>query len=413
MHLPEDLEKICDPALLHRPDNLTVACYTFPHWHANPYNDRLYGPGWTEYEQMRGTRPWFAGHHQPRTPLLGELDERLPATWERYIDLAASSGIDVFIHDWYWFGGGPVFHEALEEGFLGASNRQRMRFAVLWTNHDWAIWFPTAGTYPEDEALRAWETSGLGGYEMGDPAPRHSFDVWRSLAYLVARYFHQPNYWHIDGEPVLPIWDFSRLANEFGLLGVNNLLDELRSFARKLGHKGIHFHAVCQDPAVIPFLKDLASMGVQSYGFYNSIANATAERPDAEELLDYGSLAADLASRLWERDAAISSLPFFVNLNPGCDNAPRVLERPRPTQPSRAIWPGTPIVINETPAAFEALVRSALAFLNRRSSANPILTIGCWNEWTEGHYLLPDTKHGFGMLRALARALEVEKKSLP
>jgi hypothetical protein len=108
---------------------------------------------------------------------------------------------------------------------------------------------------------------------------------------------------------------------------------------------------------------------------------------------------------LWERESTLSSLPFFVNLNPGCDNAPRVLERPRPAQPSRSKWPGTPIVVNETPAAFEALVRSALAFLNRHLSANPILTIGCWNEWTEGHYLLPDTRHGFGMLRALARVL--------
>ena len=409
LHLPEDLTKIYDPALLHRPPNLTVACYTFPHWHANPYNDRLYGPGWTEYIQMRGARPWFPGHHQPRTPLLGELDERLPSTWERYIDLASSSGIDVFIHDWYWLDGGPVFHEALEEGFLQARNRDKIRFAAMLTNHDWAIWFPTAGTFPEDLALRAWETSGRGGYEMGDPAPLHSADIWRSLTYLMSRYFHLPNYWRIEDEPVLPIWDIGRFVREFGLDGTRALLAQLSELAGRMGHKGIHFHAVCQDPGVIPYLDSLAQTGVKSYSFYNSIANATNERPDEEELIDFGVLAADLAARLWARDAQLSSLPFFPNLNPGCDNAPRVLERPRPDVPSRAKWPGTPIVINENPLAFEALVRAALGFLNSRGTANPILTMGCWNEWTEGHYLLPDTRHGFGMLRALARALEVEK----
>jgi hypothetical protein len=160
---------------------------------------------------------------------------------------------------------------------------------------------------------------------------------------------------------------------------------------------------------VIPFLGLLAECGFKSYSFYNSIANATAERPDEEELLDYGILAADLAARLWARDASLAPLPFFPNLNPGTDNAPRVLERPRPAQPSRAKWPGTPIVIDETPAAFEALVRAALGFINSTAPRYPILTIGCWNEWTEGHYLLPDTKHGFGMLRALARALEAGK----
>ncbi len=62
-------------------------------------------------------------------------------------------------------------------------------------------------------------------------------------------------------------------------------------------------------------------------------------------------------------------------------------------------------MINESPAAFAALVTAALAFLNRRPTVPPVLLIGCWNEWTEGHYLLPDTHHGYGMARALARAL--------
>jgi hypothetical protein len=68
-------------------------------------------------------------------------------------------------------------------------------------------------------------------------------------------------------------------------------------------------------------------------------------------------------------------------------------------------WPGTPILSGETPAAFEGLVRAGLAYLNQRPAIPPVLTIGRWNECTEGRYLLPDTKHGFGMLRSVARAL--------
>jgi hypothetical protein len=69
--------------------------------------------------------PWFAGHHRPRTPLPGELNEREPSTWERYIELARAAGMDVFLFDWYWFEGGPVFHEALKEGLLQAGKSAR------------------------------------------------------------------------------------------------------------------------------------------------------------------------------------------------------------------------------------------------------------------------------------------------
>jgi Glycosyltransferase WbsX len=47
-----------------------------------------------------------------------------------------------------------------------------------------------------------------------------------------------------------------------------------------------------------------------------------------------------------------------------------------------------------------------MTYLNQRPTLSPVLTIGYWNEWTEGHYLLPDTRHGYGMLRALERALK-------
>ena len=261
--LPDDLAKICSSKLFHRPENLTVACWTFPHWHANPFNDRLYGPGWTEYIQMRGCRPWFEGHHQPRTPLLGELDERLPSTWEKYIELARSGGIDVFVFDWYWFEGGPVFHEALEDGLLWARNLDEMRFSVMWTNHPWAIWFPTSGYFPQEDYLKEWETSGLGGYELTHQAPNGS-EVWRSLAYIIARYFHHPQYWRMNGEPFLAIWDAARLVGELGKDGVKRLLDELRSFGQKLGHPGIYFHAVVQEAGVLSLLPELENLGFQN-----------------------------------------------------------------------------------------------------------------------------------------------------
>ena len=70
--LPDDLETLAgDPALLKKPEGLTVAAYAFPNYHPSALHNKLYAQDWTEYNLIRSARPWFEGHQQPRTPLLG------------------------------------------------------------------------------------------------------------------------------------------------------------------------------------------------------------------------------------------------------------------------------------------------------------------------------------------------------
>jgi hypothetical protein len=354
---------------------------------------------------MRGSCPHFVGHHQPRTPLLGELDERDPATWDTYVPLARGAGIDVFIWDWYWYDDGPVLHEALEQGFLPSRASHDMRFAVMWTNHHWSRWFPTAGLDPTAAYPDVIEPGGVGAHERLSDGPVGVQDVWRSISYLIARYFHDPRYWRINDQPVLSIWDAALLRQTFGVEDTRALLDDLRAFARKLGHPGIHLHA---SQGGFAAAADFAAMGFDSYGLYTSIVAGADRRPDEDELPDYGVVAADVVHTVWPRVDALSPLPCFPCISPGWDDSPRHMTRTRDpgAQPSRKRWPGHTIVVNETPQAMEAFARAAFAYLNQRPHISPILLMGCWNEWTEGHYLLPDTRLGYGMLRALARALK-------
>lgn len=388
--LPDDLGRLVDLERTARPENLTVACYTFPHYHRSALNDHLYGPGWTEYVVMRGCRPWFPGHHQPRQPLLGELDEREPATWERYGALARRAGIDVFIWDWYWYRDGPALHEALDDGFLRASSSRSLSFAVMWTNHPWPIWYPTV------------HTDGSQSQPIVLDAPDEPATVWRSLSYAVARYFHLPTYWKLDGVPFLAIWEAQRLRDTFGIAGTRQLLAELRTFAHKLGHAGIHVHASGGSSEAYG---DLVAMGFDSYGGYNDVYLAAKRRPPGEELLDYGVVSASVVRTVWPELDARSPLPWFPSVSPGWDASPRHVMTPRARDANRSAWPASAIVVDETPAAFHALVRAGLAFATKDPDAPHVLTVACWNEWTEGHYLLPDTRLGYGMLEALARAL--------
>ena len=389
--LPDDLETLVgDPALLQKPEGMEIAAYVFPNYHASALHNKIYAPGWTEYNLIRSARPWFEGHQQPRTPLLGELDESLPSTWEVYNKLCKQSGIDVLLWDWYWYDGKPCLHEALEEGFLEAKNTNDVKFACMWTNHPWYILYPTK------------QTNGQNAYPPSFDAPDFSYEeAFRSLSYIVTRYFNQSNYWKIDGKPVICIWDARRLEQKLGQEGVQRLFTELREFARKQGHAGIHFH-------ITGFSSDnMKATGYNTVGSYNPLDWIAGRfQPNEIELPDYGIAAADVAYKLWPEHHRDFDIPYVPAIGAGWDSTPRYVKPSvRPSKGDRKAWPGCTIFVNESPAAFKAFVQSSFAYLNRHPEVPRFVTIACFNEWSEGHYLLPDNRFGYGMLNALGEAV--------
>ncbi|MFH1566419.1 MAG: glycoside hydrolase family 99-like domain-containing protein, partial [Gemmatimonadota bacterium] len=161
----------------------TVAIYC-PLWHNYDHASSWKGEGWCEWELLRRAPARFPGHHQPLVPEWGCFDESDPAWSAREIDLAADHGIDVFLVDWYWYSGVRIMEEALERGLLRAPNRQRLRFALMWANHDWADYFPPAFGKPWNWLL----------------PQRHSpADLERAMDYCAEHYFSRPEYWRLDG----------------------------------------------------------------------------------------------------------------------------------------------------------------------------------------------------------------------
>ncbi|WP_029903330.1 glycoside hydrolase family 99-like domain-containing protein [Prevotella sp. 10(H)] len=392
--LPDDLETLAGGTqYLKKPDGLTVASYVFPNYHASALHNKLYAPGWTEYNLIRSARPWFDGHQQPRTPLLGELDESLPSTWEVYNDLCKKSGVDVLIWDWYWYGGKPCLHEALENGFLEAKNTNDVKFACMWTNHPWYILYPTK------------KTDGQNAYPPSYDAPDFSYEeAFRSLTYIISRYCNLENYWKIDKKPVICIWDARRLEAKLSLDGVKKLFTDLREYARHLGHPDLHFHVTGFST------KNMAGAGYNTVGSYNPLDWIAGRfQPKDIELPDYGIAAADVAFKLWDEHRMEFDIPYIPSLGAGWDSTPRyIAPDQRPSKPNKDQWPGCTIFRNESPAAFKAFVMSSFSYLNKNPEIPRFITIACFNEWSEGHYLLPDNRFGYGMLNALGEALGKE-----
>ena len=115
-----------------------VAAYVWPAYQNEPRWAELgiFKDGKGEWQNVYEAVPKWEGHNQPLVPLWGYENEADSVAVARKIDAATAAGVNVFIYDWYWYGGRPFLEDALNKGFLGAANCERMKFYIMYANHD-------------------------------------------------------------------------------------------------------------------------------------------------------------------------------------------------------------------------------------------------------------------------------------
>lgn len=114
-----------------------VAAFFYPAYCSDDPRLRPFWPsGMGEWETVMTMQQRNPGHYWNRQPLWGYINEADPAVMEMEIDQATDHGVGVFIFDWYWFDGRPFMETSLCNGFLKAKNRNKMKFYLMWANHD-------------------------------------------------------------------------------------------------------------------------------------------------------------------------------------------------------------------------------------------------------------------------------------
>src|SRR5512133_431268 len=114
-----------------------VAAYIWPAYTGDEPRTRMFWPdGYGEWQTVRAATAKFPGHQWPRRPLWGYVNEADPRVMEMQIDAAADHGVNVFIYDWYWYDGRPFLENCLNDGYLKAKNNSRVKFYLMWANHD-------------------------------------------------------------------------------------------------------------------------------------------------------------------------------------------------------------------------------------------------------------------------------------
>lgn len=368
-------------------NKITVAAYYFPNYHTgDPRNELNMGKNWSEWELVKNAIPRFPGHQQPKVPLWRYVDEKDPEVMEMKINAAADNGIDCFIFDWYMYEDGPFLNRCIDEGFLKAQNTEKIKFAFMWANHDWLNIHPyTRGA--EQKMLYSGKVSPERFEEIGD--------------LLIRDYFTKSNYWKIDGKPYFSVYDVQKFVENFGSIEATKAaMKRLDEKAVKAELKGIHWNLVAWGNPVLP------------------VENPPSNTPELIRLLEFNSATSyvwihhtslpetqtdynwvrDRYFEHWEKAKSEYGVPYFPNVTMGWDSSPRCDLQ---SEWGNVGYPFMNIISNNTPENFKTALQMTKNKLLTDPDGPRILNINCWNEWTEGSYLEPDTINGMKYLEAV------------
>lgn len=361
-----------------------VAAYVYPGYAADDPRLRTFWPmGIGEWETVMNMQDRYPGHYWNRKPLWGYVNEADPAVMEMEIEEATNHGVNVFIFDWYWYDGRPFMETTLTNGFLKAPNVDKMKFYLMWANHDWSDFVDTR-LKNDGVVNNVWE----GGID------REEFE--KICKRNIEMFFKHPQYYKIDGKPVFMIYDIPEFISGMG--GYKEAADALKWFdkeVKKAGFPGLDLHITMWAPNLNysgvdagktdnpenEFVRKLGFTGGTHYQFAH-FTNADGEYLDA---LNH-------AQSEWNRITDNFDMTFYPHISIGWDNSPRTGH--------------SAVLKNNTPENFEKGLRMAKDFVDKHPGQAPLITINSWNEWTESSYLEPCTVNGYGYLDAVKRVFK-------
>jgi hypothetical protein len=362
-----------------------VAAYVWPSTLDDPMGrELLWSEGIGEWEIIKKGVPRFKGHYQPRVPLWGYEMADDPAAMEKKINAAADHGVNVFLFDWYWYDESP-FLESMVNSFVDAPNTDRMKFYLMWANHDVPGNLWNHFRYKTDSLIWQGEVD------------------WENYKVIVERvirkYFKQPNYYKIDGKPVFSIFSMDDLVNSFnGLEGTKKALDYLREEVKKAGFPGVYLQTIGwsrndepnlfrrgddQGKGVNEIVDQLGLNSVTTYTWMIAGLN--------EDYVQWAEQGLSLRKK-WD---ALMDIPYFPCVSIGWDNTPRY-----PKLGMESV-----VHIGNTPESFAAYLQEAKEYLRARPEMPQLIILNAWNEYVEGSYLEPDMKWGYGYLEAVKEVM--------
>lgn len=363
-----------------------IALY-FPQLHAIPENDKWWGKGFTDWNNIRRARPQFVGHYQPRIPLDGNYYDQSKLETIRYqASLAKKYGIYGFCHYHYWFDGKQLLETPTN--LLRDNKDIDIPFCLSWANETWS---------------RRWD--GQDHHILIRQTHPPTEESWRKHFNYLITFWEDPRAIRIEGRPVFIIYRPHRIDK------INQMVEFWRELALKEGIPGIYLIAQkqyefpdrkCLEPfdAIFQF-QPFESIFHPTYNpkaigrtFWRKILQKLPSQIKAVLKSIHSSLAKELTfydyDEIWEEIIKIrwDTLTTYPGAFVDWDNTARYQER-------------ATIFTGASPEKFQNWLHQLITTMPTRKLPENFIFLNAWNEWSESAYLEPDERYGLAYLEAI------------
>ena len=354
---------------------LNVLAMYLPQYHEIPENNEWWGKGFTEWTNVKKSKPLYKNHIQPQLPLGGYYYDLSDKTiMQKQMRLAKKYGIDGFCIYHYWFKGKKLLEKPLED--LLTFEKLELPFCICWANEAWS--------------RRLDGTNGVKSLLMPQEYGKE-FEWEQHFQYLMPFLRHR-DYIKVNGYPVFVIYNSIQISERKEMLNV------WKKLAKKEGFPGIYVVNIrrMHIKDEVPFIGDEIA-DFEPHATLNCLTEYEKElisgiyrgnRKDNKNkeysVFNYEKYCEYMVNRCISRGEK-HNLGFFV----GWDNTPRMgIE-------TKLIFE------NNIPEVVERYFR--IQYKRSLELNNRFLFINAWNEWGEGACIEPSMRYGKKYLEAIKK----------
>ena len=353
-------------------DPKLIALY-LPQFHTIKENDKWWGKGFTEWNNVTRAVPQIKGQYQPQLPdELGFYDLSTNDTFYKQIELAKKYGVYGFCFHYYWFSGKRL----LEKPIFNYLNDKNLDFPFMlcWANEPWT---------------RAWD-----GSEREVIMPQ-TFEEGDYLKFIedIMPFFKDERYIKFNNCPMLLIYRPQYFSKEV----MNNAIKVWRDYVKKNGFDDLHIinaesHDFDSDNKYENFDASMQYFSYKMCKHLHRDENAVILNPEFK-------------GNVYDLEAFVKSKTYLKNFNytlyrtvlTAWDNTARTLAN-------------ATIFNNSSPELYKEWLNNVIKYTkNNFSKDNQFVFLHSWNEWAEGAHLEPDQKYGFAYLEATLDVLIDQK----
>ena len=353
---------------------MKIVSLYLPQFHEIPENNDAWGQGFTEWVNVKKSKPLFWGHRQPRVPLERRYYNLLdPETLTWQVELANKYKVDAFCFYHYWFQGRMVLEKPVE--LLHQRSELSVQYCFAWANEPWT---------------KTWHGAG-GQKEILIPQTYGKEEEWEAHYQYFLPYFRDERYLKKENQPVLLIYKLQNIPF------YNDMIRYWKRRAIEDGFSGLYLLCMVTAHSLVYRSK-----------WVDGTVDFEPNKTKAEKLSEpIRHMQPDLnRHRIWNRFAMRSISYRKIN--------ERMLASPHKENEYRTVfidYDDTPrrkgrgvVTLGSTPRLFGKYLKQNM--LLEQEEGQDFLFINAWNEWGEGNYLEPDTRYAFAWLEEIKAGRE-------